>query len=323
MRAKIKSQADHSREVLQKHIPLTTPWVIYIEPSGYCNLRCNFCPQTTGKMKKDNMSLELFKQGIDQIKEFKNPIKMLRVCGNGEPLLNPQIVEMLEYANASKVFEKIELVTNGIRLNEDLAKKLPLYCNRIIVSIEGLSGSDYEAMAGKSINFIDLVRNIVILYQNRSNCKIMVKIANEAVKIESKQKLFYQLFGNICNEIYIENLVPMWPGLESMYKLKSRWQDVEATKRQVCVQIFKGIQIQANGDVVPCCVDWERVNLLGNIKNTRLTKIWHSDKLKKLQLTHLKGKKNTFKPCQDCTMNDSCDPDNIDNDRLDLLRKLT
>jgi radical SAM protein with 4Fe4S-binding SPASM domain len=113
----------------------------------------------------------------------------------------------------------------------------------------------------------------------------------------------------------------MWPGLESAYKLKSRWEDEEAVQRLVCVQIFKGVQIQANGDVVPCCVDWERVNLLGNIKDTKLTKIWHSDKLKKLQITHLRGKKNTIKPCCNCVMNDTCDPDNIDNDRLDLLRK--
>ena len=86
----------------------------------------------------------------------------------------------------------------------------------------------------------------------------------------------------------------------------------EVTERRVCVQIFKSLQVQAGGQVLPCCVDWKRINVLGNINKNSLFEIWNGEKLRKLQIEHLKGNKGKIEPCKDCTMNDYCDPDNID-----------
>ena len=99
---------------------------------------------------------------------------------------------------------------------------------------------------------------------------------------------------------------------------KSRW-DKDLGVRKVCVQIFKGLQICADGDVVPCCVDWERVNLLGNIKDIPFNELWAGQQLKDLQNGHLCGNKDKISPCSDCTMNDYGEPDNLDS----LLNKVT
>lgn len=34
-----------NREPLHKVVPLNTPFVFYLETSGYCNLKCQFCCQ--------------------------------------------------------------------------------------------------------------------------------------------------------------------------------------------------------------------------------------------------------------------------------------
>jgi radical SAM protein with 4Fe4S-binding SPASM domain len=319
--AKTISQADHSRLDLSKEIPLKTPMVIYIEPSGYCNLRCNFCPQTTGKMQKGMMGLDLWKEAINQAKEFKESIKMLRVCGNGEPTMNHFLFDMLKYAHKSKIFEKIEIVTNGTLLNDILIQNMSNYCTRIIISIEGLSTEEYEIMTGKRIDFDFLVENIKKLYKNK-NCKLMIKTIDKQVSTTYKREKFYRIFNKICDEIYIENLVPMWPDLQVNDNIKSRWEDSSVTERLVCVQIFKGFQIQSNGDVVACCVDWERKNLLGNITVEKLKDIWNGEKLERLQMKHLRGIKKTFTPCCLCVMNDTCDPDNIDSKRIEILRRI-
>ena len=36
--------------------------------------------------------------------------------------------------------------------------------------------------------------------------------------------------------------------------------------------------ILSNGDVVACCMDWRREEVLGNIYKDPIYKIWHSDK---------------------------------------------
>ena len=88
--------------------------------------------------------------------------------------------------------------------------------------------------------------------------------------------------------------------------------DKKIVKRVVCPQIFKSLQISANGDVVPCCVDWKRVNLLGSANNTSLVDIWNGDKIRKLQNIHLSGNRFDTPLCKKCVMNEYSEIDNID-----------
>jgi radical SAM protein with 4Fe4S-binding SPASM domain len=324
-KAKLISQVAHDRLELGKNIPFSTPLVIYVEPSGFCNLRCMFCVQKTDgkKLKKSIMSRKLFFKMIDDTAEFKEKAKLLRICGNGEPLMNKDIIEMIKYAKEKNAAEKIEIITNGILLNDILIKNLPAFLDRIIISIEGLSPEDYQKTSMVKINFQKLLENINNLYQNRGKCKIHIKIHNKAVSSEKRKNKFFLLFKDLCNEIYIENLVPMWPELDMDYFVDEfRWGGGKITKRQVCAQIFKGIQVQADGEVVPCCVDWKRSNILGNINKDSLFQIWNGKKLKELQIKHLMGDKGKIEPCKNCTMNDYCDLDNIDQYAEECIKRL-
>ncbi|MBI2054290.1 MAG: radical SAM protein, partial [Candidatus Staskawiczbacteria bacterium] len=262
-KAKIISQVSHERLELGKHIPFSTPLVVYVEPSGYCNLRCRFCVQKTdGKtLKKDLMPANLFKKMIDDMSAFPKKVKLLRICGNGEPLMNKSIAEMLKYAKENRAAEKIEMITNGILLNRESAKSLPAFLDRIIISIEGLSSAEYQKTSMVKVNFQKLRENIKNLYKNRGKCKVHVKIHNKAVLAEERKNKFFSLFKDLCDEIYIENVVPMWPQLDTDYFVDEfRWGGGKIIKRQVCAQVFKGVQAQADGEVVPCCVDWKRIN---------------------------------------------------------------
>lgn len=327
MKAKIISQVYHKRMVLWEHIPIVTPWVVYIEPSGYCNLKCKFCPHGIrggNVLKNDIMDFSVFKKVIDDMSDFPQKVRLLRICGNGEPLMNKNILAMLSYAKEKGNIEKIEMLTNAVLLSPQLTRSLPSKLTRIIISIEGLSGADYKRVCGVSIDFKDLLTSLDILYSNKGECKIHVKIHHEAVSSETRKQKFFDLFGNKCDEICVEKLVPMWPQLSSSYFVNEfRWGGEESVaRRSVCVQMFKGLQIQADGEVVPCCVDWKRVNILGNINKDSIINIWNGIKLRELQIEHLSGNKGNLKPCSDCTMNDYCDFDNIDFHAEECIRRL-
>lgn len=326
MKSKLLSQVSRERLELHMAIPLATPFVIYIEPSGYCNLKCVFCPVGIDGdgLTKDLMPVELFEKLMLDLTAFEGRVKLFRFCGNGEPLVNKDIVEILRIASASGLVDRIEMLTNGVLLNDRLIKDLTQYLNRIIISIEGLSSEDYRNYCDTSIEFDDLLSNLDKLYATRGDCTVHVKIHQEAVQQAEKKELFYNLFKSRCDEIFIENLVPMWPQLDSNYFSKDfRWEKGEVTSRKVCAQIFKGMQVQANGEVVPCCVDWKRVNVLGNINDSALSDIWQGDKLKDLQVRHLSGKKDDTEPCKACTMNDYCEYDNLDLHAEEGLQRLS
>jgi len=203
-----------------------------------------------------------------------------------------------------------------------LIKNLPRFLDRIIISIEGLCSGDYQHTCNTNINFQNLLHNLDDLYACKGECLIHIKIHNEAVPSESKKTTFLNMFGDRCDEIYIEKLVPMWPQLDIGRSTNGfRWGG-ELTKHQVCAQIFKGVQVQADGEVVPCCVDWKRVNVLGDINKNSLYEIWNGERLRKLQIEHLIGNKSETEPCKDCTMNDYCEIDNIDSYAEECTRRL-
>lgn len=301
MKARIVSQVRQAKYDLLSQIPVPSPFIIYIEPSGVCNLRCKFCPQAVEDktIKKSVMSFDTWVKAIDDIATFPRRLKVLRVCGNGETLVNRDIVPMLIYAKSIDITERIELVTNGTLLTDHLATELPRYADRIVVSVYDLDNQR-------------LLENVRKLYEHRRKCILHVKTTTDVAK-DAEQ--FYKQYGDWCDEIFIEHLVPMWPQFDGVVGPDESRYGGALVKRRICSQIFKGMQVQADGEVVPCCVDWRRVNVIGNINTESLMDIWNGEKLKRLREEHLAGNKANVEPCRDCQMNDYCDVDNIDGYR--------
>jgi len=312
-----KSTVDiKSRFQWGKDIPLKTPFVVYCELSGYCNLRCKFCPYAkhAKTTKKDLMTFDIFEKLINDLKQFPDKLKLFRICGNGENLLNKSIIKMLQHLYDSKITHKTQLITNGTLLNQELIQKLPSLLDMIVISIEGLSNNDYVEFSGTKIDYNQFCNNIRELYKHKKDCVIHLKIHNLAVSTEDKKKIFFDTFQDYCDEIYIENIVPLFPEMDYCSSTESFRFDNNTSikKRIICPQIFKSVQVQADGDVVPCCVDWNRINLLGNIMKESLYDIWNGPILYNLQQIHLHGNRFNIHPCKNCSMNEYSEIDNID-----------
>ncbi len=233
-----------------------------------------------------------------------------------------KVVEEIGY-HPRKFFKR----ENSLVINKKIYKENSIMGKRVIhkkfgegvvISVEALDGDGYQELVGSDVKFDEIINNVKEMYMNRGECIVHVKIPSVSVKSEEEKKIFFDTFKSISDEMNVEHIVPLWPKLNisetltPLLKKKSRW-DKDFNERQVCVQIFKGLQVCANGDVVPCCVDWERVNLLGNINNTSFDELWIGQQLKDLQNQHLCGNKNKISPCSDCTMNDYSEPDNLDS----------
>ena len=324
MQAKSKSSVSESRINLGESVPLNSPLVLYVELSGFCNLKCKFCPHyiDPDNLIKDTMSQETFDNLILGIKGLKK-IKVIRLIGTGEPLLNKKFLAFAQQIKEANVCERLELTTNALLLKkEEYRLNLTKYLDKIIISIEGLDEQAYLDVAGTKIKFEELVKNIHLLYQNKRNCNIYIKIHNSAIKDEMDLKKFHKFFGNSCDEIFVENLVNLWPetisnlGFDAGYRFGG-----EAKPQKVCTQIFKSMMVNANGDVVPCCVDFKRVNKISNINEEPLSIIWNSKKMNSMRQMHLLGKGGEISPCNDCSYYQS-DPDNIDDYANDILARI-
>ena len=122
--------AENARQNLGNVIPLATPYVLLVDPSNICNIRCRWCPSGHDALIKNSkrpqkiMEFELFKSIIDNLNQFGTAIKVLRLYKEGEPLLNPKFPEMVSYAKHSGYVNRIDTTTNGVLLNPELNQKI-------------------------------------------------------------------------------------------------------------------------------------------------------------------------------------------------------
>lgn len=300
---------------MQDLIPLATPLVIYVEPSGYCNFKCTFCPHYLDPdgLTKDFMELKTFEKIIEDISHFPEPLKVLRLIGTGEPLLNKNILDFAHLASQSSSIDAVELTTNASLLTCAISSQITAHLSRIIVSIEGLSDDAYLKYSGSKYKFDSIVHNVEMLYAHRGNCLVYVKIHSDAISSSLDREFFYKTFLPISDNAFIENLVDLWPEqrIEGLSNTESRFGG-DMPHKKVCAQIFKSMMVNANGEVVPCCVDYQRKLKLGSVLETSLATIWNSRQLYALRRKHLMGAKETFAPCAECSYNDGSDVDDID-----------
>ena len=132
MKAEIKPRIDlKNRTKLETVIPLKTPFIINIDPSDKCNFQCKFCPtgdlelmkKTPGRLHGP-MDFELYKKIIDDLDEFEDKVKVIRLYKDGEPLLNPHFAEMVAYAKKSPKVDRVDTTTNAALLTHDLSLKI-------------------------------------------------------------------------------------------------------------------------------------------------------------------------------------------------------
>ena len=311
MRASVKNK----RFIDKKHklidiLPLDRPLSLLIESSDKCNFKCKFCPTSDSNLMKNtngrnygNIDFDLYKKIIDDLKLFNNKIKTLHLHKSGEPLLNNKIPEMIKYARNSNCIEIISMTTNGYLLNNELSQQIiDAGIDRINISIEGISAKQYFEIANVNINFDDFVNRIAFLFNNKKNCIISIKIIDANLSKNDKKE-FFSIFGDICDYISIENIMP-WNEFDISSYLTSKNESIYKENIHhdilICPKIFYQMAVNSDGSVSACCDDWEHKVIIGNVKEKSLIDIWNSEELKKLRILFIDGERNKHPFCKDC-----------------------
>lgn len=325
MKAKIKTRIQlKNREPLWENIPLSTPWVIFVDPSNICNFKCKFCP--TGQYKSSRkptiMSFTLFKKIVDDIYDFDKPIKVLRLYKDGEPLLNPSFSQMVKYGKDSGCCEKIDTTTNGYFLNPK--RNLEIInagLDRINISIEGVNSKQYLEFSNVKINFNKFVKNIEHFYENRQQCEMFIKINGDFISEKDKEK-FFSIFGDICDGIAIEHTMNCWYDFETEQNNNVGVYGQPIKDVEVCPYPFYSISINSEGSVSLCFLDWDRKLLIGDVRNQSIKEIWNSQEIFQWQRIFLRKKRKKHHICGKCSQLSHGLPVDLDNHSEMLLKKI-
>lgn len=326
---KIQPRIEAARTALGEVVPLRTPYVVFIDPSSACNFKCTFCPtgdreliKSTGRYQ-GNLSLAEYKKIIGDIADFEDQLKVLRLYKDGEPLLNKNLPEMIRIASEAKVAKIIDTTTNGYLLSGEMGEKLVgAGLNRINISIDGLNEEQFWKFTKARVDMPKFLEGIKDFYSVSGDCQVVIKTTSEIIGKESHDK-FYELFGDHCDKIFVENTSPCWPDFDveerMNIKITTGLYGNEIEDVSVCPYLFYSISVNSDSSISACFVDWSRGLRVGSLRDTSLKDIWSGPEMQAHRLAHLKGLRKNHSVCGKCSQVTHCKADNIDADKDKML----
>ncbi len=146
---------------------LQHPLYIEVSPVGACNHRCTFCAVDYIGYKSTFMDLDIYKASLNSM--IGKGTKSIMFAGEGEPLLHPEISEMV---NHTKEVCRIDtsFTTNAFKLSKDFIQKSMHNISWIKVSFNGGNADVYSSVhRTKSTDFDVVLSNIkeAIDYRNK------------------------------------------------------------------------------------------------------------------------------------------------------------
>lgn len=128
------------------------PIHVIMEPTTFCNLKCIMCKRDKYISKPKHMKFAEFKTIIDKI----NPRK-LTFSGFGEPLIHPEIKEIITYAKQKKI--SLSSVTNFVAPKISFEDLVESGIDLLEISIDGATSETYYNIR-KGNYFAKIIENI-------------------------------------------------------------------------------------------------------------------------------------------------------------------
>ncbi|UCD73400.1 MAG: radical SAM protein [Candidatus Bathyarchaeota archaeon] len=162
----------NANAIIRKISPRNTSYLLYgpshllMRVTSRCNQRCLFCPRKAPSVPRrrfefDDVLIDRFAEMVDRFRG----VSSLTLTG-GEPFLNKDIFEMMEYANSRSI--RVFASTNGAVLDDKIDQIIRSPLSHLNISLDAVTPSDYESMHGepKSI-FYKVLDNIAGLVEER------------------------------------------------------------------------------------------------------------------------------------------------------------
>jgi radical SAM protein with 4Fe4S-binding SPASM domain len=277
----------------RSHVP-GGPLTLAIESTAKCNLFCPMCPRETIYFPPKDMDLGLFRKIIDEGKEV---LEFAVPYGVGEPLLNPEIFDMIAYCKAQGVPSGIS--TNATTLTEEASRRLiGAGLDYIILAFDGATRETYEKYR-KGADFEKVRQNILTFLR---------------VKRELGSRIFciLQMVRLAENRHEIPDLIRMWrvDGIDEIRIKKDEVHnegsaipgdnDERPPLRHPCYLLWRGpMYVHYDGTAYPCCYIYPE-EPVGDLKARTLQEIWNSEGMVRLREAHIRGDLSAYKACQNC-----------------------
>ncbi len=123
--------------------------LVFWETTAACNLACKHCRRLELDATRDELTTAEAKAMIDGIAQVSKPIL---VFSGGEPLMRPDLWELLAHARAAGL--TLALATNGTKIDDAIAERIAgAGVARVSISLDGADAATHDAFRGQEGSF--------------------------------------------------------------------------------------------------------------------------------------------------------------------------
>lgn len=292
-----------------------------------CNERCIHC-YIPEEEKNESMMLNI--DGVKSaIRQFREMNGMKVIISGGEPLLHPDIEEILQYCREQELM--ISVHSNLLVLSSEMAKRLrKLRLFNVQFSLYSVNSNVHETITGRKGTFSRTLRGIDYLVANNVPAMISCPVMKENRDSVYGLKEYANSLGLDCyfdyimmaqsngatnnlrsclsredtkivirevvqnNELYID-AIRRAVSLDALTKMPfaRRWSSCKIMSNRLCMD--------TDGSFFPC-PGWNSMKL-GNIYECSLKQIWNSTRAASLRTINQRN----FLKCSQCNLHNFCD----------------
>jgi MoaA/NifB/PqqE/SkfB family radical SAM enzyme len=304
---KIDSLPEQKKEVL-------SPIHIRIKPTNMCNHNCRYCAYRVDSLQlgkdmvtRDYIPGEKMMSILDDIVEMG--VEAVTFSGGGEPFCYPYLLEAVK--KLSKTPVKFAAITNGSRLEGELARIFAHYGTWLRISIDGWDDDSYSSYRGvPKGEFRKVINNMEHFKKLGGACFLGVSIVVDKNNAPHIHEFIRQLKDIGVGSVKVSPCIVSNDGIENDNYHQPIFQTVKNNIRRAIedfsdedLEIFDAYHklneefnkkyawcpylqilpvIGADLNIYPCQDKAYNLSegLIGSIKNQRFKDFWFSDKSK-------------------------------------------
>jgi len=268
---------------LRREVVSAFPYRFKIDPTNNCQLHCPLCP-TGLKISfraKGFMPLKEFKSIIDQI---SSRALILDLFGWGEPMLHPDIFQMIRLASDKGIFVRMSSTLHQVSL-EQSEQLVESGLDAIIVAIDGSTAHTHQKFrAGSDLSqVVKTIEDLVRIKLEKSfplphiTIRMLVNRQNEHQVPEVRElatRLGVDAFtvGQIAINTNDQRQAELW--LPRNSKISAYGKTVQ--NQGACSDLWESVVINYDGGVSPCCWQYHEKLDIGNTYKMPVGDIWNS-----------------------------------------------
>jgi radical SAM protein with 4Fe4S-binding SPASM domain len=281
-----------------------------IELTNRCPMRCVMCPRTKNMTRKQGfLEFGLFKKAVDELVEVnpdyqqKHPVWLHHF---GESLMHKQFGEFIRYIRKKGVYTCLSI--NPIMLKDDVAIELiDSAPDMLIISFDGHDDESFYKIRGVKNaykpsldNILRFVKQKKIFGSSINTVLSMIDFPMNKKSVEKTRSFWESLEG--IDSFLLKHFSTWDGGAKDVSNLaqKESFNPSHESREQVhCNFPWEKMTIMWDGDVVPCCYDYNKKFVLGSIKKQSLSEIWNHERMQTLR-QEFKSNNVTNPLCRSC-----------------------